>query len=218
MLTASSSHIMLNLILVIYLFKIAHLFNPTVASHEEKSFCDNRCYCGVELLPDSVSTLLFSTAFYWPRLKSNNGAACMICGLLPGNVLLLMAIPIKVRLRRSRFTQFVKSATEVCALLLSVAGVWYRCDWLNIFSHFIRNICWPFWILLYWCLIIHWFIRSWSRSTVIVLSWWRRILSHTICLFSLDARKCLMRHQSRSIKHDPARLKLYSPHEHHYSM
>lgn len=108
---------MLNLILVNYLFKTAHLFNPTVASHGEKSFFEwivvNRCYCGVKRLPDSVSTLLFSTAvcssvsfllgdgfFYRLRLKCNNGAACMICGLLPGNVLLLMVVPIKVRLWR----------------------------------------------------------------------------------------------------------------------
>lgn len=134
---------MLNLFLVNYLFKIAHLFNTTVVSHEEKSFCEwivvNRCYCDVELLPDSVSTLLFSTAvcssvsflpgdgfFYRPRLKCNNGAACMICGLLPGNVLLLMLIPIKVRLRRQGLD--LLSLSRVQQRCVHICSVLRGCD------------------------------------------------------------------------------------------
>lgn len=69
----------------------------------------------MDLLSDRVSTLLsFSTAlsssvsflpstvFFFIGLdsKCNNGAACMICGLLLGNVILLREDPIKVRLWR----------------------------------------------------------------------------------------------------------------------
>lgn len=106
MLTASFPHI---LYVELYsLFRIAHLFDPTVASYEEKGFCH---WIGVNrfaLLSDRVSTLsvvlhsfeqlcffFAEHSFFFIDLdsKCNNGAVCMICSLLPGNVILLMEAP-----------------------------------------------------------------------------------------------------------------------------
>jgi len=113
---ASFPHIGLVYVELYTLFRIAHLFVPTVASHEEKCFCNwigvNTLFYLIGVHPvvvlHSYEQLCFFFFFFARHCfsfidldsKCNNGAVCMICGLLPGNIILLMEAPIKVRLWR----------------------------------------------------------------------------------------------------------------------